>query len=113
MSDRDFLQQAIDLANRSVDEGGGPFGAVIVRQGLVIGRGNNRVTLDNDPTAHAEMQAIRDACRKENNFSLSDSVLYASCEPCPMCMAAIYWARIERVVFAASGEDARRAGFDD
>ncbi len=113
MSDRDFLQQAIDLANRSVDEGGGPFGAVIVRQGLVIGRGNNRVTLDNDPTAHAEMQAIRDACRKENNFSLSDSVLYASCEPCPMCMAAIYWARIERVVFAASGENARRAGFDD
>lgn len=113
MSDRDFLQQAINLANRSVDEGGGPFGAVIVRQDSVIGQGNNRVTLDNDPTAHAEVQAIRDACRKENNFSLRDSVLYTSCEPCPMCMAAIYWARIERVVFAASGEDARRAGFDD
>ena len=113
MGDRDFLRQAIDLANRSVDEGGGPFGAVIVRKGLVIGRGNNRVTLDNDPTAHAEVQAIRDACRKEKDFSLSGGVLYASCEPCPMCMAAIYWARIERVVFAASGEDASRAGFDD
>jgi len=113
MGDRDFLRQAIDLANRSVDEGGGPFGAVIVRKGLVIGRGNNRVTLDNDPTAHAEVQAIRDACRKEKDFSLSGSVLYASCEPCPMCMAAIYWARIERVVFAASGEDASHAGFDD
>ncbi len=113
MSDQDFLRQAIDLANRSVDEGGGPFGAVIVRKGLVIGRGNNRVTLDNDPIAHAEVQAIRDACRKEKDFSLSGGVLYASCEPCPMCMAAIYWARIERVVFAASGEDASHAGFDD
>ncbi len=113
MNERHFLQQAIDLANHSVDEGGGPFGAVIVKQGTVIGRGNNRVTLDNDPTAHAEVQAIRDACRKENDFSLSDCVLYASCEPCPMCMAAIYWARIARVVFAASGEDASRAGFDD
>ncbi len=111
--DKAFLQQAIALANVSVDAGGGPFGAVIVRDGEVVGRGHNRVTLDNDPTAHAEVQAIRDACGHLNDFSLSGSVLYASCEPCPMCMAAIYWARIDRVVFAASGEDARRAGFDD
>ena len=111
--DNEFLQQAIALANASVDAGGGPFGAVIVRDGEVIGRGHNRVTLDNDPTAHAEVQAIRDACGRLNDFSLAGSVLYASCEPCPMCMAAIYWARIERVLFAASGEDASRAGFDD
>ena len=108
-----FLREAIELANHSVDIGGGPFGAVIVRDGEVIGRGHNRVTLDLDPTAHAEVQAIRDTCRKLGDFSLQGCVLYASCEPCPMCMAAIYWARIERVVFAASGEDAARAGFDD
>lgn len=108
-----FLQQAIALANHSVDTGGGPFGAVIAKDGTVIGRGHNRVTLDLDPTAHAEVQAIRDACRTQGDFSLQGCVLYASCEPCPMCMAAIYWARIDRVVFAASGEDAARAGFDD
>ncbi|HHH47269.1 MAG TPA: nucleoside deaminase [Gammaproteobacteria bacterium] len=108
-----FLHRAIELANRSVDTGGGPFGAVIVSGDEVVGRGHNRVTLDLDPTAHAEVQAIRDACRRRGDFSLQGCVLYASCEPCPMCMAAIYWARIERVVFAASGEDAARAGFDD
>ncbi len=108
-----FLREAIELANHSVDAGGGPFGAVVVKDGEVIGRGHNRVTLDLDPTAHAEVQAIRDACRRSRDFSLQGCVLYASCEPCPMCMAAIYWARIARVVFAASGEVAARAGFDD
>ena len=108
-----FLHQAIELAERSVDDGGGPFGAVIVRDGEVVGQGHNRVTLDLDPTAHAEVQAIRAACRRLGHFSLQGAVIYASCEPCPMCMAAIYWARLERVVFAASGEDAARAGFDD
>jgi len=111
--DREFLQRAIELANHSVDAGGGPFGAVVVRDGEIVGRGHNRVTLDLDPTAHAEVLAIRDACRSLGDFSLQGGVLYASCEPCPMCMAAIYWARIDRVVFAASGEDAARAGFDD
>lgn len=111
--DRQHLEQAIELACQSVANNGGPFGAVIVKDDQVIGRGHNQVTLNNDPSAHAEIIAIRDACKTLNNFELNDCTIYASCEPCPMCMSAIYWARIERVVYASSSEDAAQAGFDD
>jgi len=109
----DFLTQALRLASESARSGGGPFGAVIVRGGEVIATGSNQVTSTNDPTAHAEVVAIRAACQRLGNFRLDDCVLYASCEPCPMCLAAIYWARIPRVVFAATRADAAQAGFDD
>jgi tRNA(Arg) A34 adenosine deaminase TadA len=113
MRDEDFLAEAIALATASVEQGGGPFGAVVVKGGEVIGRGSNRVTQSNDPTAHAEVQAIREACKALNDFSLAGATLYASCEPCPMCLAAIYWARLDRLVYAARREDAAAAGFDD
>lgn len=114
-SDQDqlYLDQAIDLAKQSVELGGGPFGAIIVMHDDIIGRGQNRVTLTNDPTAHAEVIAIRSACDHIGHFDLRGSTLYASCEPCPMCYAAIYWSRIQRIVFAATGADASKAGFDD
>jgi len=108
-----FLQQAAQLATQSVDDGGGPFGAIVVKDGNIIGRGHNQVTLINDPTAHAEVMAIRDACQNTQDFNLAGCTLYASCEPCPMCMSSIYWARIARVVYAAGSDDAARAGFDD
>ncbi len=109
-----FIQMAIDLAQEKMRAGeGGPFGAVVVRRGEVIGRGWNRVTSANDPTAHAEIVAIRDACAKLGDFSLAGCELYASCEPCPMCLAAIYWARLDHVYYAATREDAAAAGFDD
>lgn len=108
-----FMREAIALAERSVAGGGGPFGAVVVRDGRIIGRGHNRVTLDNDPTAHAEIVAIRDACRATGNFSLAGSELYVSCEPCPMCLSAAYWARLERIFYAATTADAAGGGFDD
>lgn len=108
-----FLFEAIELARYSVGHGGGPFGAVIVYDGEVVGRGHNRVTLDNDPTAHAEVGAIRDACRALGRFELSGATLYVSCEPCPMCMAAAYWARLDAIVYSARAVDAARAGFDD
>lgn len=108
-----FITETVQLAIQSVAKGGGPFGAIIVKDNKIIGRGNNQVTLNNDPSAHAEITAIRDACKNINDFSLTDSTLYASCEPCPMCMSAIYWARIKRVVYAATGHDAAKAGFDD
>lgn len=92
---------------------GGPFGAVIVKDGQVVGRGWNRVTSANDPTAHAEVEAIRDACRELDSFSLEGCEIYASCEPCPMCLAAIYWARLGALYFAATQQDAANAGFDD
>jgi guanine deaminase len=112
--DREYLREAIELARRGVAAGlGGPFGCVIVRDGQVVGRGCNAVTSSNDPTAHAEIVAIRDACRQLGNYQLSDCVLYASCEPCPMCLGAIYWARPKRVVYAATREQAGAAGFDD
>lgn len=111
--DEHFLREAIALAEASIDEGGGPFGAVVVRDGEIIGRGNNRVTLSNDPTAHAEVQAIRDACRHIGDFQLSGCVLYVNCEPCPMCLSAAYWARLDGVFYAATAEDAAEAGFDD
>jgi guanine deaminase len=112
--DREYLQQAIALARRGVEEGrGGPFGCVIVREGEVVGKGNNGVTSTNDPTAHAEIVAIRDACSRLGNFQLTGCVVYASCEPCPMCLGAIYWARPSRVVYAATRRQAAAAGFDD
>jgi guanine deaminase len=112
--DREYLRQAIELAKQGVEDGrGGPFGCVIVRNGEVIGKGSNGVTSTNDPTAHAEIVAIRDACQRVGNYQLTDCVVYASCEPCPMCLGAIYWARPARVVFAATREQAAAAGFDD
>lgn len=108
-----FLKQAIALATRSAQSDGGPFGAVVVRQGEIIGQGHNQVTLNCDPSAHAEIIAIRDACKRLGNHHLDDSVIYASCEPCPMCMSAIYWARIPTLIYAASSADAADAGFDD
>jgi guanine deaminase len=113
MSDSDFLRQAIALGAASVEQGGGPFGALVVLGGEVIGRGSNCVTLNNDPTAHAEVQAIREACQAIKDFSLAGATLYSSCEPCPMCLAASYWARLERIVFAASRDEAAAIGFDD
>ena len=112
--DRAFLREAIELARRGMEDGrGGPFGCVIVRDGEVVGRGSNEVTSANDPTAHAEVVAIRDACGRLGSYQLTDCVLYASCEPCPMCLGAIYWARPKRVVYAATREEAAEAGFDD
>ncbi len=109
-----FLQRAIELAVQNVKERrGGPFGAVIVRDGAIIAEGTNLVTTSLDPTAHAEVVAIRKACAVLQNFELKGCVVYASCEPCPMCLAAIYWSRAERVYFAASREDAAAAQFDD
>jgi guanine deaminase len=109
-----FLQQAIDLATENVKAGrGGPFGVVIVKQGSVIATGVNQVTLLLDPTAHAEILAIRAACRVLNDFQLMDCILYSSCEPCPMCLGAIYWAKLKSVYFACNRYDAMQAGFDD
>ena len=110
----DLLQMAIALAEEGVrDRRGGPFGAVIARDGEVVGRGCNEVPSRHDPTAHAEIQAIRDACVRLGRFWLDDCEIYASCEPCPMCLSAIYWARIPVVHYAASREDAADIGFDD
>ena len=111
--DESWLSQAVALATANVADGGGPFGAVVVRAGVVIGVGQNRVTRDNDPTAHAEVQAIRAACRAIESFSLEGATIYSSCEPCPLCLAACLWSRADRVVFAADRHDAARAGFDD
>ncbi|MEO7649771.1 MAG: nucleoside deaminase [Bryobacteraceae bacterium] len=112
--DRRFMQEAIDLSLDNVRSGaGGPFGAVVVRAGAVIARGVNRVTSTNDPTAHAEIVAIREACRYLGEFQLTGCEIYTSCEPCPMCMGAIYWARPERVYFGNTHLDAAAIGFDD
>lgn len=109
-----FMREAIQLSIEKMESGeGGPFGAVIVKNNKIIGRGWNRVTSANDPTAHAEIMAIRDACQTLGTFELSGCQIYSSCEPCPMCLAAIYWARLDRLYFAASRTDAAAAGFDD
>jgi guanine deaminase len=108
-----FLRKAIELAAANVDQGGGPFGAVVVKDGVVIATGVNQVTSANDPTAHAEVVAIREACRVLGDFQISGCELYSSCEPCPMCLGAIFWARPARVYFAATHADAAAAGFDD
>jgi guanine deaminase len=112
-SDDRAIAHAVDLAVRNVQEGGGPFGAVIVRGDRLVAVGQNRVTRDNDPTAHAEVVAIRRACAALGSFSLAGCTLYSSCEPCPLCLAACLWARLDRVVFAADRNDAARGGFDD
>ena len=109
----DFLQQAIDLAAENVRRGGGPFAALVVREDAIIATGVNQVTRWNDPTAHAEIVAIREACRALGSFQLEGCDVYSSCEPCPMCLGAIYWARPARVFFAATAADAAAAGFDD
>lgn len=112
--DARYLREAIALARRGVREGaGGPFGALVVRDGAVLGRGWNRVTSTHDPTAHAEIVALREACRAAGSHALPGATVYASCEPCPMCLAALWWGRVARVVFAATREDAAAAGFDD
>ena len=109
-----FLLRAIQLARANVsNRTGGPFGAVVVKDGVIIGEGANHVTTLNDPTAHAEIVAIRTACRYLDSFELSGCEIYSSCEPCPMCLAAIYWSRASKIYFAASREDAASAGFDD
>jgi tRNA(Arg) A34 adenosine deaminase TadA len=108
-----FMREAIQLARHSVAEGGGPFGAVVVKAGRIIGRGHNRVTLDHDPTAHAEIEAIRAACAVLGEFRLDGCVLYSSCLPCPMCLSAAYWARVQAIVYGADGADAAAIGFDD
>ncbi len=106
-----FMEEAINL---SIDnEEGGPFGAVVVLDGEIIGRGRNKVTSSNDPTAHAEMVAIRSACQNIGSFSLENAEIYSSCEPCPMCLAAIYWARIRKIYYANTRGDAAAIGFDD
>lgn len=109
----DPLSEALALARHSIADGGGPFGAVVTRGGVIVGRGHNRVVLDRDPSAHAEIVAIRDAARRLGTHDLSECELYASCEPCPMCAGAILWARIARLHYAASQHDAAAAGFDD
>jgi len=110
----EFLRRAIALATANVTFGkGGPFGAVIVRDSRIVGEGANSVTTCNDPTAHAEVNAIRAAARALNTFALNGCELYTSCEPCPMCLAAAYWARVDAIYFGAGAADAARAGFDD
>ena len=113
MEHEDFMRQAIALAVENVKSGGGPFGAVIVKDGKVVATGVNRVTSDNDPTAHAEVNAIRKACMLLGTFDLSGCVLYTSCEPCPMCLGAIYWAHLDKIYYGANQRDAASANFDD
>jgi guanine deaminase len=109
-----FMREAVDLSRSNIKRGtGGPFAAVVVKDGETIARGTNRVTTSNDPTAHAEVIAIREACRVLHTFQLTGCDLYTSCEPCPMCLGAIYWARPDRVFFANTRDDAARIGFDD
>lgn len=110
----EFMRHAVRLSAERMRQGaGGPFGAIIVKDGNVIAEGWNRVTSDNDPTAHAEVSAIRDACKALNTFSLAGCEIYTSCEPCPMCLSAIYWARLDRIYYANSRDDAAAIGFDD
>ena len=113
MTKEELMRRAIALSIESVKSGGGPFGAVISRDGAIIDEGSNRVTIDNDPTAHAEVNTIRAACRKLRTFDLSGCELYTSCEPCPMCFGAIYWAHLDKIYFANDRKDAAAIGFDD
>lgn len=109
-----FMNEAVQSAIQGMNnDEGGPFGCVIVKNGKIIGRGNNKVTSTNDPTAHAEVTAIRDACKNLNTFQLEGCIIYTSCEPCPMCLGAIYWARPEKVFFGSNKNDAANIGFDD
>lgn len=111
---KQFMYRAIELAQAGMNNNeGGPFGCVIVKEGIIIGEGNNKVTGTNDPTAHAEIVAIRNACQHLNSFQLEDCEIYTSCEPCPMCLGAIYWARPKAVFYACNRKDAAEIGFDD
>ena len=107
------MERAIELSIQSVNNGGGPFSSIIVRDEKIIAEGSNKVTLSNDPTAHGEIVAIREACKKLNNFNLSGCELYSTCEPCPMCLSAIYWSRINKIYYANTRKDARKIDFDD
>ena len=108
-----FMMRAIELSIDSVNSRGGPFGSVIVKDDKILGEGSNKVTFTNDPTAHGEIVAIRHACKNLNNFILSGCDLYTSCEPCPMCLSAIYWAHIDKIYYANTRSDARKIDFDD
>lgn len=112
-ADAAWIERAVRLAVENVAAGGGPFGAVVVRDGVLLAEGRNRVTATLDPTAHAEVVAIRDACQAVGDFALAGATLYTSCEPCPLCLAAALWARIGRIVYAANRDDAADGGFDD
>jgi guanine deaminase len=111
--DARWIARSIELATQNVANGGGPFGAVVVANGVLVAEGQNRVTATLDPSAHAEIVAIRAACQAVQNFSLAGATLYSSCEPCPLCMCAALWARVDRIAYAADRDDAARAGFDD
>ncbi|NPA67751.1 MAG: nucleoside deaminase [Chlorobi bacterium] len=111
--EEDFMREAVRLSRESVKNGGGPFGAVIVKDGEIIASASNSVTKDNDPTAHAEVSAIRKAAKKLKTFDLSGCEIYTSCEPCPMCFGAVYWARLDKLYFANTKQDAKAIGFDD
>ncbi len=113
MTKHEFMQRAIDLSKNSVKSGGGPFGAVIAKDGEIIAEGSNCVTIDNDPTAHAEVSTIRKACKKLGTFDLSGCEIYTSCEPCPMCLGAIYWAKLDKIYYANNRKDAAEIGFAD
>ena len=108
-----FMSRAIELSIESVKSGGGPFGSVIIKNNEIISEGMNRVTKNNDPTAHGEIVAIRKACKNLNDFSLKGCELYTSCEPCPMCLSAIYWSRIDKIYYANTRDDAKQIDFDD
>ena len=111
--DKEFMREAIRLSMNSVETGGGPFGAVIVKDGRIIAGTSNSVTIDNDPTAHAEVNCIRKACKALGTFDLSGCDIYTSCEPCPMCLGAIYWAHLDRIFYANNRKDAAEIDFDD
>lgn len=113
MDKETFMRKAIALSTENVRNGGGPFGAVIVKDGEIVATGVNRVTAQHDPTSHAEVNAIREACRKLGTFDLSGCDIYTSCEPCPMCLGAIYWAHIDRIYYGNNKSDAAGIGFDD
>ena len=113
MMNEELMRRAIELSENSVRNGGGPFGAVIAKNGEIVAEGSNKVTNDNDPTAHAEVCTIRKACQKLNTFDLSGCVIYTSCEPCPMCLGAIYWAHLDKIYYANDRKDAGKIGFDD
>lgn len=113
MTKEELMQRAIALSENSVRSGGGPFGAVIARDGVIVAEASNSVTIDSDPTAHAEVNAIRQACARLKTFSLEGCEIYTSCEPCPMCLGAIYWAHLDRIYYANDRRDAAKIGFDD
>ena len=108
-----FMKRAIELSIESINKGGAPFGCVVVKDEKIVSEGSNKVTSINDPTAHGEIVAIREACKKINNFNLNGCELYSTCEPCPMCLSAIYWARIDKIYYANTRKDAQKIDFDD